>query len=171
MGGGGSPPSREDPQAAYQAGVAAMNAQNYREAIRQFRAARRALPDNGTINFALGRAYVGNNEDDEAQNAFERADRRQAMRRPALGCSLAACICARAVATTRWRMQTALAAEARRLRRGLRRCAARAAECGAHATHASARRASRAGGRSGDDGLEFPERRRRPRWRMQRLLG
>lgn len=71
--GGGAPSSQEDPQAAYQAGVAAMNAQNYREAIRQFRNARRALPDNSTINFALGRAYVGNNEDDEAQNAFERA--------------------------------------------------------------------------------------------------
>jgi tetratricopeptide (TPR) repeat protein len=75
--GGGSmsstPSNREDPQAAYQAGVAAMNAQNYREAIRQFRAARRGLPDNSTINFALGRAYVGNNEDGEAQDAFERA--------------------------------------------------------------------------------------------------
>lgn len=74
MGGGGAPSSsREDPQAAYQAGVAAMNEQNYREAIRQFRSARRSLPDNSTINFALGRAYVGNNEDGEAQDAFERA--------------------------------------------------------------------------------------------------
>jgi tetratricopeptide (TPR) repeat protein len=77
-GGGGAsmsstPSSREDPQVSYQAGVAAMNAQNYREAIRQFRAARRGLPDNSTINFALGRAYVGNNEDGEAQDAFERA--------------------------------------------------------------------------------------------------
>lgn len=71
--GGGAPSSREDPQAAYQAGVAALNAQNYREAIRQFRTARRAAPDNGVINYALGRAYVGNNQDDEAQNAFERA--------------------------------------------------------------------------------------------------
>jgi tetratricopeptide (TPR) repeat protein len=68
-----TPSTREDPQVAYQAGVAALNAQNYREAIRQFRSARRALPDNSTINFALGRAYVGNNQDDEAQNAFERA--------------------------------------------------------------------------------------------------
>lgn len=77
-GGGGStmsstPQTRENPQASYQAGVAAMNAQNYREAIRQFRAAHRALPDNSTINFALGRAYVGNNEDDDAKDAFERA--------------------------------------------------------------------------------------------------
>jgi tetratricopeptide (TPR) repeat protein len=73
MGGGGTPSPREDPQAAYQAGVAALGAQNYREAIRQFRTARRALPDNSTINFALGRAYVGNNEDNEAQESFERA--------------------------------------------------------------------------------------------------
>ena len=73
MGGGAPSSSREDPQAAYQAGVAALNAQNYREAIRQFRTARRAVPDNGVINYALGRAYVGNNQDDEARNAFERA--------------------------------------------------------------------------------------------------
>jgi tetratricopeptide (TPR) repeat protein len=74
-GGGGmsTPSTREDPQVAYQAGVAAMNAQNYGEAIRQFRAARRSLPDNSAINFALGRAYVGNNNDGEAQRAFERA--------------------------------------------------------------------------------------------------
>jgi tetratricopeptide (TPR) repeat protein len=72
-GGGGMPASREDPQAAYQAGVAALQAQNYREAIRQFRTARRAAPNNGTINYALGRAYEGNNEPDEAQEAYERA--------------------------------------------------------------------------------------------------
>jgi tetratricopeptide (TPR) repeat protein len=71
--GGGAPSASEDPQAAYQAGVAALNAQNYREAIRQFRTARRALPDNSTINFALGRAYEGNNEANEAQRAYERA--------------------------------------------------------------------------------------------------
>ncbi len=71
--GGGAPSASEDPQAAYQAGVTALNAQNYREAIRQFRTARRALPDNSTINFALGRAYEGNNEANEAQRAYERA--------------------------------------------------------------------------------------------------
>ncbi|HYD72449.1 MAG TPA: EF-hand domain-containing protein, partial [Candidatus Binatia bacterium] len=36
-----SPAAREDPTAAYQAGVAALNAQNYQEAVRQFRNARR----------------------------------------------------------------------------------------------------------------------------------
>ncbi|MGD9967645.1 MAG: tetratricopeptide repeat protein [Hyphomonadaceae bacterium] len=71
--GGSAPSSRQDPQAAYQAGVAAMDEQNYREAVRQFRIVRRALPDNGMVNFALGRAYEGANEPDEAQTAYERA--------------------------------------------------------------------------------------------------
>lgn len=65
--------SREDPQPAYQAGVAALNERNYREAIRHFRTARRALPNDGTINYALGLAYSGNGEADEARGAFERA--------------------------------------------------------------------------------------------------
>jgi tetratricopeptide (TPR) repeat protein len=72
---GGTPSQREDPQAAYQAGVAALNAQNYREAIRQFRSARRALPNNGTINYALGRAYAGDDQNDRAQEAYETAIR------------------------------------------------------------------------------------------------
>ncbi len=76
-GGGASMPStpapREDPQAAYQAGVAALNAQNYREAIRQFRIARRALPNSGTLNYALGLAYNGAGETDDARQSFERA--------------------------------------------------------------------------------------------------
>jgi tetratricopeptide (TPR) repeat protein len=67
--------SRVDPQAAYQAGVAALNAQDYREAVRQLRIARRELPNNGTINYALGLAYIGAGEADDAQGAFERATR------------------------------------------------------------------------------------------------
>lgn len=80
-GGGGmssSPPnvgSRQDPTAAYQAGVAALNAQNYQEAVRQFRSARRAAPSDGTINFALGLALVGAGDADEARGAFERSTR------------------------------------------------------------------------------------------------
>lgn len=80
-GGGGSmsssppPQPRADPQVAYQAGVTALNAHDYPEAIRQFRTARRALPNDGTINFALGLAYVGNGDKDDAQDAFERAVR------------------------------------------------------------------------------------------------
>jgi tetratricopeptide (TPR) repeat protein len=66
---------REDPTAAYQAGVAALNAQNYTEAVRQFRAARRAAPNDGIINFALGLAYVGAGDTDDARGAFERAVR------------------------------------------------------------------------------------------------
>ena len=66
---------REDPTAAYQAGVAALNAQNYTEAVRQFRAARRAAPNDGIINFALGLAYVGAGETDDARGAFERSVR------------------------------------------------------------------------------------------------
>lgn len=80
-GGGMSTPSpsgggqREDPAAAYQAGVTALQAQNYRDAIRNFRTARRAAPNDGQINYALGLAYAGNNETDEAREAFERSVR------------------------------------------------------------------------------------------------
>jgi len=74
---GGTPPtaSGEDPQAAYQAGVAALNARDYAEAIRHFRTARRALPNDGTVNYALGVAYIGAEQQDEALQAFARAAR------------------------------------------------------------------------------------------------
>ena len=65
----------ESPAAAYQAGVAALNAQNYTEAVRQLRTARRAAPNDGIINFALGLAYVGAGETDDARGAFERSVR------------------------------------------------------------------------------------------------
>lgn len=80
-GGGGmsSGPSssapREDPAQLYQRGVAALNAQNYREAIRHFRAARRSVPNDGAINFGLGLAYSGANESEDAREAYERATR------------------------------------------------------------------------------------------------
>ncbi len=84
-GGGGMPPSsgssggmnssRSDPAAAYQAGVTALQAQNYRDAIRSFREARRAAPNDSQINFALGLAYVGAEENDDARGALERAVR------------------------------------------------------------------------------------------------
>lgn len=70
--GGGS---NVNPAESYQNGVAAMNARNYRDAIRHFRTARRALPNDPNINYALGLAYVGNEENDEAREAFERAAR------------------------------------------------------------------------------------------------
>jgi tetratricopeptide (TPR) repeat protein len=75
MGGGVPNASGENPQAAYQAGVTALNAQEYREAIRHFRTARRALPNDATINYALGLAYVGNDEPDEARQSLERSVR------------------------------------------------------------------------------------------------
>ncbi len=67
--------SRADPAAAYQAGVAALNAQHYAEAVRHFRTARRAAPNDGVINYALGVAYVGAGETEDARGAFERAVR------------------------------------------------------------------------------------------------
>jgi tetratricopeptide (TPR) repeat protein len=53
--------------------VAALNEQNYRAAIRHFRTARRALPNDGMVNYALGLAYTGNGDTDDARSAFERA--------------------------------------------------------------------------------------------------
>jgi tetratricopeptide (TPR) repeat protein len=76
MGGGmQSTPQRQDPAIPYQAGVAAFNAGNYAEAIRQLRLARRASPSDGTINYALGLAYNANGEKGEAKTSFERAVR------------------------------------------------------------------------------------------------
>ncbi len=70
-----SSPQREDPTAAYQAGIAAFNARNYPEAIRQLRTARRASPNDGAINYALGLAYNANGDKGEAKTSFERAVR------------------------------------------------------------------------------------------------
>jgi tetratricopeptide (TPR) repeat protein len=70
-----STPQREDPNVPYQAGVAALNARDYPEAIRQLRAARRALPGDGNINYTLGLAYAANGDKDEAKTSFQRAVR------------------------------------------------------------------------------------------------
>jgi tetratricopeptide (TPR) repeat protein len=67
--------SQVDAQAAYQAGVAAVNAHNYPEAVTQFRTALTVLPDNGTINYALGVALLGNNQKPDARDAFLHAVR------------------------------------------------------------------------------------------------
>ncbi len=75
MSSGPSVSSRESPAAAYQAGVAALNERNYTEAVRHLRSARRAAPNDGVINFALGLAYVGAGETEDARGAFERAVR------------------------------------------------------------------------------------------------
>ena len=72
MGSMQSSPQREDPAVPYQAGVAAFNARNYPEAIRQLRVARRASPTDGAINYALGLAYAANGDKSEAKSSFER---------------------------------------------------------------------------------------------------
>jgi tetratricopeptide (TPR) repeat protein len=78
MGGGmgmQSTPQPQDPTVPYRAGVAAFNAGDYAEAIRQLRTARRALPSDGNVNYALGLAYNASGEKDEARQAFQRAVR------------------------------------------------------------------------------------------------
>ncbi|MGD9980312.1 MAG: tetratricopeptide repeat protein [Hyphomonadaceae bacterium] len=78
MGGGmgmQSTPQQQDPTIPYRAGVAAFNAGDFAEAIRQLRTARRALPSDGNINYALGLAYDASGDKDEARQAFQRAIR------------------------------------------------------------------------------------------------
>lgn len=78
MGGGdmgGSEAPRRDPSEAYNAGLAAMEARNYAEAVRQFRSARRIAPNDPRINYALGVAYQAAGEPAEARTAFERTVR------------------------------------------------------------------------------------------------
>ncbi len=77
MGGGmgmGSPQaSGPNPQQAYAAGVAAFNAHDYAEAVRQLRIARGAIPNNATVNYALGLAYIGAGQKQDAREALTRA--------------------------------------------------------------------------------------------------
>jgi len=77
MGGGMgmSSSSGPSPQQAYAAGVAAYNAHDYAEAIRQLRTARQSAPSNGGINYALGLAYIGAGQKPEAREALTRAVR------------------------------------------------------------------------------------------------
>ena len=73
--GGGMSSSGPDPQVAYAAGVAAFKAHNYAEAIRQLRAARASAPGSGGLNYALGLAYIGAGQKQDAREAFTRAVR------------------------------------------------------------------------------------------------
>lgn len=82
-GGGGAAPSspsapsggaqRTDPAEAYRLGIAALQTQNYREAIRHLREAQHAVPRDATVNYALGLAYVGAGDHRAARRPFERA--------------------------------------------------------------------------------------------------
>jgi len=69
---------RADPAALYQAGVTALQASNFRDAIRHLRAARRELPNDPNVNYALGLAYLGADEPEDARGALERATRSDA---------------------------------------------------------------------------------------------
>ncbi|MFZ2028693.1 MAG: tetratricopeptide repeat protein [Vitreimonas sp.] len=62
-----------DPAVAYQAGVAALQAHNYTEAIHQFGIAQYAAPNNGVVNYALGLSYIGANDKNNARDALRRA--------------------------------------------------------------------------------------------------
>lgn len=71
----GSSPARVDPNVPYRAGIAAFNARDYPEAVRQLRNARRASPRYGNITYALGLAYAANGEKGEAKTAFQQSTR------------------------------------------------------------------------------------------------
>jgi tetratricopeptide (TPR) repeat protein len=78
MGGGGgmssSGPAGPD-QAAYDRGVTAYQANNYEDAIRYLRTARRPAPDHGGVNYLLGLSYLGLGDKEQAREAFAHAVR------------------------------------------------------------------------------------------------
>lgn len=63
----------QDPAVAYQAGVTALQAHDYADAIRQFRVAQHAAPNNGAVNYALGLAYLGSNDKSNARDSLRRS--------------------------------------------------------------------------------------------------
>jgi tetratricopeptide (TPR) repeat protein len=73
MSSSGASSPRIDPNAAYQAGVAALNAHEYGQAIDHFRDAQHVVPRDPTVNYALGLAYVGAESWSNARRALERA--------------------------------------------------------------------------------------------------
>jgi tetratricopeptide (TPR) repeat protein len=72
-GGGGSSAPQIDPQKAYQDGTAALNAHDYKSAISHFKDAQDAIPHDAMINYALGLAYIGDNDPKSARRPLERA--------------------------------------------------------------------------------------------------
>jgi hypothetical protein len=74
-----------DPVQEYQAGVHAMRAHQYARAVRHLREAQRGLRSDPNINFALGLAYVGNNDPSHARETLERTEH---LRNPPLGVHL-----------------------------------------------------------------------------------
>lgn len=61
--------------AAYREGIAALQAHNYHEAVRQLRIAQRGARNNGQVNYVLGLASYLDNDKDGARSALERAVR------------------------------------------------------------------------------------------------
>lgn len=64
-----------DAAAAYRDGVAALQAHNYHEAVRELRIAQRGARNNGQVNYVLGLASYLDNDKDGARTALERAVR------------------------------------------------------------------------------------------------
>jgi tetratricopeptide (TPR) repeat protein len=83
-GGGMSGPSTSssappiDVARTYQEGVAALQAGQYRDAIRSFRAVLREAPEDAAINYALALAYIGDGDHRAAKRPLERALRADA---------------------------------------------------------------------------------------------
>lgn len=76
MGGGmQSTPQQADPGPPYRAGISALNAQNFAEAVRNLRIAQRAAPREGAISYALGLAYKGAGDNQHARTAFAQSVR------------------------------------------------------------------------------------------------
>lgn len=75
MGGSVESSGAQFPTEAYNAGVDALNAGNFAEAIRNLNTARRAMPNDGNINFVLGLAYLGAGDKEQAKSVLQRAVR------------------------------------------------------------------------------------------------
>jgi tetratricopeptide (TPR) repeat protein len=81
MGGGGgasssAPSGRQiDPQRAYQEGIAALQARDYRTAVARLRDVVSVAPRDPTINYAYALALIGNGDQRQARRPLERAVR------------------------------------------------------------------------------------------------
>ncbi|MDZ4778045.1 MAG: tetratricopeptide repeat protein [Alphaproteobacteria bacterium] len=80
--GGGSMPSTSgrggDPARAYQEGVAAMEARDYRTAVAKFRTVVGAAPNDPSVNYAYALALIGNGEPRDAIRPLQRSLRSDA---------------------------------------------------------------------------------------------
>ena len=65
--------SSSNPAETYQRGVHALQEHQYRDAIRAFRTVLRAAPQDPTVNYVLGLAYIGDNDEAHARGPLEHA--------------------------------------------------------------------------------------------------